>query len=437
MSAAPFIVLGLVGCLSVFVNRDPFSPSKFAVAYLAVFYADLVVSPYRWEVAATFLVLVTMVVPAMLMERPMVRRVDSSAAASGSSPWRFAVAIWLVSLVPMIAQFALMDALGGFEGFLLSIPSRVLRWRSMGYLTVFVGWSSVFNQVYFAYGLAARVRSRVWWAGYGLHLAQLLPLMLLTGSRSSVLMVVVFMLMIYHYLRTGLSKKTLAVFASALIVASVVLGILRSEFRFSDGVVETGVTSWEVVADGIRSTQMTRYGLDGIERTLEVAPRHLQYGLTYVAAITNVVPRRLWPGKPDTGGVVFTNEYYAASWGGLSFATPGIVGEAILNFGQLTGLLVGLGLWLAILIFLARQYSRRLADLTNGSPLVRIQGLLLYLNVMVFLVGLSVGEFAGTLVALGAGRVAPLMLSMAAVRLLLSGREGGELHRSDRIGPTE
>jgi oligosaccharide repeat unit polymerase len=66
-----------------------------------------------------------------------------------------------------------------------------------------------------------------------------------------------------------------------------------------------------------------------------------QWGRTFLATITMVVPRGLWPGKPLPSTGVFTLAFWPDSW--LEFGTtlpPGLFGEFYLNYGWI-GVAVG------------------------------------------------------------------------------------------------
>ena len=56
-------------------------------------------------------------------------------------------------------------------------------------------------------------------------------------------------------------------------------------------------------------------------------------GKTYVSAITNLVPRSIWPDKFDTGGIEFNEYYLNDKYEGLSYISPSLFGELVLNFG--------------------------------------------------------------------------------------------------------
>ena len=67
----------------------------------------------------------------------------------------------------------------------------------------------------------------------------------------------------------------------------------------------------------------------------------LSYGMTYLTAITNLVPRSIWPSKPDPGGVVFTRDYTNGMYDEFNQYSTGLFPEAIINFGMIGGFIFG------------------------------------------------------------------------------------------------
>jgi len=64
-----------------------------------------------------------------------------------------------------------------------------------------------------------------------------------------------------------------------------------------------------------------------------------QFGISYLAAVTNFIPRKIWPQKPLGGGPRLKNTIYPGSYvvgaQGNSSLTTGMLTEAYLNFGLL------------------------------------------------------------------------------------------------------
>jgi len=73
-----------------------------------------------------------------------------------------------------------------------------------------------------------------------------------------------------------------------------------------------------------------------------------QLGVTYIAAMTNVIPRAIWSGKPLGGGPRLINMVrpgsYVIGQAGNNSLTTGLLTEARMNFGIL-GMFFGVFVW--------------------------------------------------------------------------------------------
>lgn len=104
-----------------------------------------------------------------------------------------------------------------------------------------------------------------------------------------------------------------------------------------------------------RMERVFYYTLDGAfgndENVLwmqEYQRMEFQYGWTYVAGFLNIIPRWIWPAKPDGAGPILINmvrpgSYVAGQEGNNSFTT-GLVTEAYMNFGY-PGVLLSVVAW--------------------------------------------------------------------------------------------
>ena len=85
------------------------------------------------------------------------------------------------------------------------------------------------------------------------------------------------------------------------------------------------------------------------------------YGLTYLAAITNFVPRSIWKDKPFGGGPLLKNTIYPGTYvagkKGNSSLTTGLITEAYLNFG-LYGVMIISFIFGVILAIIKNYYSK-------------------------------------------------------------------------------
>lgn len=116
------------------------------------------------------------------------------------------------------------------------------------------------------------------------------------------------------------------------------------------------------------------------------------YGNTYLAAVTNFVPRSIWPSKPTGAGPILKNEIYPGSYvvgqAGNSSLTTGLYTEVIINFGFLASIFA----ILFIAGFVSSIYTL-LASKAKG-----IGYLILIFTIVVFSSQFLYAEFLGFLV---------------------------------------
>ncbi|WP_203250251.1 hypothetical protein [Cysteiniphilum marinum] len=123
------------------------------------------------------------------------------------------------------------------------------------------------------------------------------------------------------------------------------------------------------------------YGVTPLNIIYEHDFDNLQYGMTYVSAITNLIPREIFPAKPESGGTVLTHIIHK---GDLTSAySPGVIAEGILNFGYSIGPVFGLILLFVVNYILVYIYIRfRLALRARFSLPIVDWGVLYLFSVM-------------------------------------------------------
>lgn len=375
MSGVAYVLLSLwivAAAVSFAAIRDVLSPDKLIILALGIFFADIFITPYPPAVQIAYGLLLLTFVVAVVGLSPLVRSAAADTprrvlSRTGARPMA-APAIghtffWIISIPALVAQTAMIARFGGIEGYISVLALRVIEFEGLGWLTAIVQTFSIVDLLYFSFVVTLQNPRRVALALYGMHLLVFVVLALLTGSRGSLLVNFVLMTMVHHYLVKRASLRWLAaVAASALLLASV-LEVAREGVGVGAEGLVTGLSESKK-ADSSLSFAWTTYGTLSLALVLGDQNVKLHYGVTYLTWATNVIPRAFWPNKPDTGGNVLTKEYTGDAWGGSSYLSTGILPEAMLNFGQAAGLLVGLlqlALMLGLALILYVRYKRRFA----------------------------------------------------------------------------
>lgn len=392
---------------SLATNRDIFSPVKLYLFCLFLFFADIFFTPYDLAVSTTYLGLLVLGLFLAIQESHLPKPSKTPLSArvvSRPQLRRITVMLWLVSIVPLCAQAYLVTLMGGFEGYVNTLGLRVMEHRGLGPITIVIGVFPVINLVYFVVGLLSRNARPAWWLGFCLHMCLFLIIGLLSGSRGLLLNNFVLMLITYHYLRREVSIITAVTTAMALIVVAGVIGIARNGYRVGDHGLETGLRD----AEQVFQTTHFRYGLIPLELVFSRSPDDLEYGLTFLSVFTNPIPRKLWPEKPDSGGLVLTKKYTGDAWDGYSNLSPGLIGESVLNFGWWFGVPFGFVLLWLLMTYVLARYSDMLRKRNRHGGLALVWPILSHIIIMRAITSLPCGEFTNTLVATVIGRLLPL-----------------------------
>jgi oligosaccharide repeat unit polymerase len=319
------------------VNRDVFSPSKFYVLYLFVYFSDIYFNQQYIEVYVIYIYYVLFGYIITLFEAIYLAG-DKNARPrrTGYLPQESTVLFFLygVSLIPVIAQVYLIYSFGGIQSYLLSIHLRVVEWQGMGLLLSLKKFMPIINIILLYLGLKFQIRNKkIWWILYSVHFLTLISMGLLSGSRGATLFGFVYILVVMNYFYKKISISKVFIYISILLITAATLGNLRNSFDADD------LSSNKVdIVSSISNMQLIKYGIIPLNILIEDEYKDLKFGSTYLSSLTNFVPRSIWPSKLETGGVVITKfragEY---SYTGTSNYSPGLVGEAILNFGYTLG----------------------------------------------------------------------------------------------------
>lgn len=377
---------------------DPWSPDKMMLGFVGVFFSDIYLRPYSAAYVVIFVEIVLAIVLGVLANevgqrrhrgKHDVTRRGIDAALGGVGPMQHIV-LWVLSVPAVLAQFYIIAQMGGLEGYYEMIGYRQREFRGLGHITLTINSLKTVNLVYFALLVCNRQSKGKDWLLYAGHTAIFLVVAFLSTSRGTLLVNFVLMAFILHYGRWRIRLTTMGALAGILLTAASILGVMREGYRWTAGGLITGLSDPER-GEWFRLSWM-RYGLTPLELVLERTEEPLQFGMTYLTAVTNFVPRAIWPNKPDSGGVVLTELYASNSWGGLSFLATGLVPEAVMNFGVI-GVPLGVFGFSLLVVFALRWRSsmlRRLerADVVSSASLLSASGIVFW-----SVASLSVAEF--------------------------------------------
>lgn len=393
------LLLLITGVLfSLKCNRDIFSPAKFYHVSLTVYFLDIFLSdhhPYVYSVYFGFILVGFIVSIVEFFMRPVPSVIRLRSQPSDQSPVRLAIALWFLSIIPFSAYLYLIHISGGLTFLLEIIAYRVAKWQGLGILVELAKLIGPINLVYFALGLVYKPRNPLlWWLFYGLHVFLFLGSALLLGGRSFMLMQTLLMIIIFNYIKKPVRLRTAFLAGIFLLVAASVLGTVRNnltQLRSVDDIFDMQGETFNLKAFS--------YGTMPLDIIFTQEFTDYQFGTTYLSALTNFIPRKIWPDKLDTGGVVLTKFAHGQYYAGTYNLTPGIVAESILNFGFVAGIIFSFGLLLSVCVAIVRAYFLLLKKMKYTEGLSRAFQVILYVYLAFIPGDLLYSEFTNIFVS--------------------------------------
>ena len=348
-----FLLWVLLLILSFIKTRDLFSPGKVFSAIFLVFFGDIFFTPYSEKVYLSILLIFFIHLILILIERKINFTLPKSFILNRSYK-KIVRKIWLLTTIPILAQLLLINELGGLEQYILSIGLRVDAWKGLGYLIFFTKFINMLNYLYFIVILKVKNKTKNIKIIFFLHFLVFTLISLMSGSRSTLLWNLVFMMVYYNYNIKKINFTVILSGASIIVMLAMIIGVARDGYKYTDDGIQTGLQGSSKI---LKMSNFT-YGLDPLELVLNNNLKEIKYGSTYLSAVTNLIPRKLWPGKPDTGGMVITKDYLNDAYGGFSYISPGLIPEAIINFGYFGGFVFSF-IIMNLLNFILLKYYRK------------------------------------------------------------------------------
>jgi hypothetical protein len=389
------IFIVIIGILSFITNKDVFSPTKWYLLTLLIYFAEIFWESYPLEVHLTYTMLVLIGgIFALAEQRLCFCNVSSdNSIRNFQNPTKIALLIWILSIPSVLAQIYMIKHLGGFVSYVNLIDLRVQAWQGLGFFVYLIGFTRLLSIVYFAVGL--KVKKPIlsfWWSFFTLHFLLTLSFGLLSGGRGRLLGAFVAIIVIYHYLKHPIRFRTAVFLVFILLITSLAVGIIRTGFAITESGVRTG---YDIYRGRFLEKSVFRYGLQPLRFIYKNMPTDYAYGTTYLAGITNLIPSQLLKYKFDSGGVLLTRYHRGGKYTGTSHWTPTSIGEGIINFGAVLGVFFGVLILLISFVIALYVYSKMISGLKSGAgPKTIIPAIIFYYYLGELPASLVKGEFA-------------------------------------------
>jgi len=301
--------------------------------------------------------------------------------------------VWLFFGVSLASFLYMLHMDGGLSQYVYSMKLRNVTWAGSAAITVFMKLTTVIPLFFFSLGFVFSIKNKKrWYVNLLFATITCSILALFTGSRSSVLYIFLYIFLSFHYLVRKVSLRLAFVICIALLFFAAVLGGLRELASFNS----QGDFTIEQRSGFLHTPFET--GLRGLDILYAKNYYNLEYGLTYVSAVTNFIPRELWSNKPLSGGVILTSFAQGDSYTGTTNYSTGAVAEGVINFGYFFGYFAG-SFWVIVAFLIALHYYGRLLESIRFeiNPWRKHRYLYFYIVVFGLPGAFLVGEFSATI----------------------------------------
>lgn len=316
------------------LNRDLLSPSKLLMIKVCFFSGAVFLGDESQLVELTILIFILICFLLGVIEnlclrnkwakkptRVIIKEYESS--NTSKAIWF----LWAVSVLPIFCQLYMIQAFGGVISYVATLELRVLAFQGYGPFLFVISLLKWINLVYFCVVVTKQKLTKLDFSLYTLHLSLVVLVGLLGASRGATLIGIVLLIMAFHYCRKNISLKF---GLSALLLLTLTVSVMEVARNDIDN-----IGDYSISEKGL-GNKFLSYSTLPLDLIYEQGVHQKHYGMTFMTLFTNFIPRKIWPDKPDTGGVVLTNEY-TLGWGGLSNLSTGLFAESYINFGFTLG----------------------------------------------------------------------------------------------------
>lgn len=404
LSVISMFAVVAVAFTSIQRNADVFSPAKIGLVYLTLYFLKVFSFDADFRLQLMYLGLLGTMYGVACNE-PKIK----------SSAWRFVstaksdlleshfvglalFSIFLISFGAVAHKLYDAWAFGGLRDLWMATKMRVIGIEGLekSYLRFVLFELLPYTNLalYILLFITNRLDFR-WKAVYFAHLAVVVGMGVLSLSRGASFIPIVSFLVLRNYCERQVTFRLAATVVSALIAVSVIMGNVRNQFYFErSGTINLGLDRG--TNPDLLDNPIFIYGTSGLQAFLETGVHTPSYGSTFLSILTQPIPRAVFPEKLDTGGVFFTRRYLNDAWGGSSNATTGFLGESVMAFGWVFGLVFGYCVYAVFWKYVIRIYRTAWKYRPLDSAMYSIL-ILCYLRSVQLCGALLVGEFTNVM----------------------------------------
>lgn len=307
---------------------------------------------------------------------------------------RMLLMLTILTLPALYTQYYLIEISGGLSNYFFNLNNRVIDLRGLGHITVFRRSLPVINAVMIVLCLLYRERlTLIAKLLLFINILLVISVGLASGSRGSTVSFILTAVILINVYKKQYKLYSITAYAVIIISCIAFLGFVRNlrNGSINDLLSNSRNFSWSEV-------QLFSYGFKPIEKFLNISNFDYQYGLTYLSALTNFIPRVLWPEKLDTGGVHFTKLIAKDEYTGSSNYSTGFFVESIINFGPFIGTIFGF--ILLSIVFLPTIKLLKLLHTNEKGLFTQVRFAVWYTYLFIVPGGFLFGEFTSMAMAM-------------------------------------
>lgn len=369
------LVFWLITCASVLnATKDIVSPLSIYCAITGLFFSNIFFYDYDYLIICIYMIILILINISCVavygnmksLVRPEAYKVKNISFRECNRSYDNYYIFYLVSMPAIISELYIIIKFGGIIEYLSAAKFATEKFQGYGPAKILISTIYPINLYFYAITLVNHPsKSKNFKNAYRIHLILTLLIAISTISRGTLLTHLLFLMLIKHYGVKKLKAKFFIFLGIVLITLAGLYGVIRENYQSSTDGFKLGLgESSELI-----KTEWMDFGVYPLKMIFEAPYINEKFGLTYITAITNLIPRIFWPDKPDPGGVVFTEEYAAGLYDEFSHYSTGIYPEAIINFGIAGGIIMGSFQILTMMIFISLYHYKRYFSYNNRSIL--------------------------------------------------------------------
>lgn len=237
------------------------------------------------------------------------------------------------TLVSILLLYIYFSAFGGIYNYVnFVITKEIIGYSGYGWAKeIGILLLTTTNYIYFTSVL--KEKGLLYKLGFMLHTLLCILLLMPFYGRGNILHILLSLLIIKNYYSSRISNTKIM----AGLLTLVTIAYFAVYLRQHPGDIQRGM---DQSREHLEMAQILE-GRGGFGEyfnyTVEVFrlvpdPLEYQYGMTYLTFFTNLVPRKIWPGKFESAATYFSKETHGIYYSGISQEPCTALGEAYLNF---------------------------------------------------------------------------------------------------------